>query len=383
MNMSKIILPSIYGAASNGGFNAAGDLLTQTVDGFDLNSIWTEFQEAVSLQNAERSLLINLLTFPVTQNVERVAQISTSDFEKASEYGEPRGYRPGGGFLTLGYDFDWYDLASRYTWKFLAEAPAAQVEANNSMGLEADNRLVFGKVMATMYSNINRLASINGQDVNVYSLYNADGTVPPSYKTNTFAGTHTHYLTSGAATVDSGDLDDMYEHLRHHGYSMENGVTHLLLVNEAQAKAIRKFKVATGSTWDFIPSTGSPAELIDRATILFGGGQPPSSYAGLAVAGKYGPWLVIVDDMFPTGYMVGIGTGGKANLNNPVGIREHVNTSLRGLRLVKGPNADYPLIDSFYQRGFGTGIRQRGGAVVMQVTTNPAYTRPTDFALYY
>ena len=59
-----------------------------------------------------------------------------------------------------------------------------------------------------------------------------------------------------------------------------------------------------------------------------------------------------------------------------VGLREHVNTSLRGLRLVKGPNPDYPLIDSFYQRGFGTGVRQRGGAVVMKITAG-SYSAPT------
>ncbi len=75
-----------------------------------------------------------------------------------------------------------------------------------------------------------------------------------------------------------------------------------------------------------------------------------------------------------------ISTGGQANLNNPVGVREHSNVSLRGLRLVEGPNPDYPLIDSFYNRGFGTGVRHRGGSVIMQVTATAAYVPPAAYA---
>jgi len=208
-------------------------------------------------------------------------------------------------------------------------------------------------------------------------LYNSDGTVPPVYKSYVHTGTHNHYLTSGNVTVDSGDLDDMYDHLAHHGYTAENGVSHMLFVNSAQGKIIRTFKVATGATWDFIPSTGQPAALLDRDVILFNGTQPGAKFAGLDVLGRYGHFLIINEDMFPAGYMVAVATGGPDNLKNPVGIREHVNTSMRGLRLVKGPNPDYPLIDSFYQRGFGTGVRQRGGSVVMQLTASGTYTPPT------
>ena len=383
VNLAKLgIFPSFSGQATGqGGYSAAGDLLTQTIDGFDLNNIWNEFQEVVALVNAQRQLMLQLLTFPVTNLIERVAQINQGDFERASEYGEPRGIRPQGSYLTLGYDFEDYDLASRFTWKFLRDAPANQIEAINTMVVEADNRLMYNKVMDAMYNNANRLADINGQDVNVYALYNADGTVPPAYKTNTFDGTHTHYLVAGNATVQHGDLDDMYEHLRHHGYSSENGVNHLLFVNPAQGNVIRTFRIATGATWDFIPAVGTPAQFMPQDAVLLNGQQAPANISGFSVLGSYGYWTVVVDDMFPAGYMLGIGTGGPDSLNNPVGFREHPNPAFRGLRLVKGPNPDYPLIDSFYQRSFGTGIRQRGGSVVMQVKAAGSYDVPTQFAV--
>lgn len=378
VNLAKLgIYPTFIGRETGqGGYNAAGDLITQTVDGFDLNNIWNEFQEAVALVNSQRQLLMQLLTFPVTNLIERVAQINQGDFERASEYGEPRGIRPKGSYLTLGYDFEDYDLASRFTWKFLRDAPRNQVEAINTMVIEADNRLMYNKIMDALYNPANRLADINGTDVNVYALYNADGTVPPKYKTNTFTGSHTHYLVSGAAAVTSGDLDEMYEHLRHHGYSSENGVRHLLFVNPVEAAVIRTFRIATGASWDFIPAQGTPAQFMPQDMLLLNGTQAPSTISGLQVLGSYGFITVVVDDMFPAAYMALIGTGGAESLNNPVGLREHPNAAFRGLRLVKGPNPDYPLVDSYYQRSFGTGIRQRGGSVIMQVKASGTYDTP-------
>ncbi len=376
--ISGLYVPSslLRGADRAQGYNAAGDIINQTADGFDLNTLWTEFQAAIALLNAERQAIVDLLTFPVTQLIERVPQISSAQFEEASEYGEPRGIRPTGAYFNLGYDFRWYDLAARFTWKFLADAPAAQVEAINAMALEADNQLVFRRVMEALYNKNNREADINGQLVPVYALYNADGTIPPTYKGNTFTGSETHYITSGAATVDSGDLDTLYTKLRQKGYSLENGVRHILLVNPAEGDVIRTFRVATGATYDFIPATNQPGQWVD-AGMTFTGTAPGGSLGGLTVIGAYGPLLVVQDELFPIHYMVIVGTGGRANLQNPVGLREHANASLRGLRLVKGPVADYPLIDSFYQRGFGTGIRQRGGAAVMQVTASGTYTNPS------
>lgn len=372
------IIPGIGGGAQ--GFNQASDLVQQTIDGFDLNDLWAEYQTTMQLQNQERSTLVSFLTFPVSQPQERVPQFSSGDFEKASEYGEPRGIRPTVGQFTLGYDFDWYDLAARFTWKFLAEAPRSQVDAINAMAIEADNRLVFKKVMEALFNNVNREADINGiQDVPVYALYNNDGTVPPKYKDTTFAGTHNHYMTSGAATMVSADLDDLYENVAEHGYSWDNGFTVVALMNKREVKEARTWRVADGDTWDFIPAAGQPGFFIPVDERLVGQQQASSQFRGLSVVGTYGNITIIEEDLIPAGYVPLIATGGPEALQNPVGLREHQNTGLRGLRLVKGPQADYPLIDSFYNRGFGTGIRQRGGAAVMQITAAGSYTAPAAF----
>lgn len=362
-----------------GGTNQAGDLVSKTIDGFDLNTLWNEFQDTIDMQNAERTKIVQMLTFPVTSLIERVAQVSSARFEVASEYGEPRGIRPATGYFNLGYDFEWYDLAARFTWKFLAEAPASQIKAINAMVLEADNVLIYEKVMEALFAgNVNREANISDQIVPVYGLYNGDGTVPPKYKSKTFDATHTHYMTSGATAIDPTDLDDIYENVVEHGYTRANGYSFVVIATAREVKAIRKFNIMNGATYDFIPARGDFAQLLPSDQQLIGD-QPPSTWKGMNVAGAYGPMLIVEEDSFPSGYIVALATGGPENLGNPVGFRQHENASLRGLRLVKGASNDYPLVDSFYNRGFGTGIRQRGGAAVMQITASATYTAPTAY----
>ncbi|MEI2714392.1 MAG: hypothetical protein V9G04_14130 [Nocardioides sp.] len=62
--------------------------------------------------------------------------------------------------------------------------------------------------------------------------------------------------------------------------------------------------------------------------------------------------------------------------SNPVMLREH--DRFKGLQLIEGAEK-YPLQDSYWTHGFGTGVRHRLAGLVMQVTANAVYTPP---ALY-
>jgi hypothetical protein len=387
---SHLDVMSIYPVISGGarGFNQVGDVVFTTADGRDLNQIWADYQAALASYNQQRDRLMAVLTFPVTVIIEDVFQGGdVVDFERASEYGEPRGIRAAlPTYFSLGYSFYWWDLAVRYTWMFLAEATTEQVDSLNNAAMEGDNRLQFTEVMKQIFNNVTRTATIRGQNYNVYPLYNGDSTVPPRYKSTVHTSGHQHFLSSGAATVDPGDLTgsgSMYEHLSHHGYSWQEGSQLILMANSAQTATIKTFRFGVnGAEYDFIPSQAVPSWVIphdlQQSLTFVPGAIPPGTINGLPVIGRYGPWLIVEDDQIPAGYMLGFASGGNLNASNLVGIREHPNTSLRGLRLVKGPDADYPLIDSFYQRGFGTGIRQRGAGVVMKIGAG-GYTIPTGF----
>lgn len=372
----------IFGGAQ--GYNTEGDVIQQTIDGVDLRSIWTEFQNTVALRNKQRQSLIDFLTYGVTNPVETVPQFGGGDdFEVASEFGVPKGVRTEASYFQMGFSFEWYDIAGRFTWKYLAEATSAQIESVHQAILEADNRNVFREVMATLFDNTNRNATIQGRPYSVYALYNSDGTVPPSYKTSTFTGTHSHYLVSGAATVDSGDLDDMIEHIEHHGFTPSSGVEIVVMVNKAQGDVVRQFRsIANGGVakYDFIPAQGTPSLLLPKDMVTGDARRPASSLRGMTVIGSYGDAVIVQEDYIPAGYMVAFGTGGASSLTNPIGIREHARPEMRGLRLVKGRDNNYPLQDSYYQRGFGTGIRQRGGAVVMQIKASGTYAAPAEYS---
>lgn len=369
------------------GYNTAGDVVTQTADGRPLQDLWDEFQATVALINEKRQRIIDFLTYPVTNVIEDVPTISSGGFELASEFGVPVSERARLTSQAMSFDFDWYDRRVGYTWQFFLEASANQVEAIHQSVLEADNRNIFTKIMRTVFNPSNLQTDIKGNPIaqTVYKFWNGDGIMtPPPYGANVFDSTHSHYLVSGAATIDSGDLEQMIEHLRHHGYSATNGNTIVIMANPQEAEAIRRFRANTvnsngaNALYDFIPSTTQPALIVPSTAGLIGT-QPAGQIAGLTVIGSYGPALIVSEDYIPAGYVFGFATGGEANLNNPIGLREHAQPSARGLRLIPGNNAAYPLIDSYYSRGFGTGVRQRGAGVVMQVKTTGSYAAPAIY----
>lgn len=359
------------------GFNERQDVVTQTTDGTDLNRMWDEFQRVINVWNRDRSALVNALTYRVTDPVEGIRYPTGEDFEEATEFGEPKGLRLGPVY-KLGFDFKWWDLAIRYTWLFLLESSSAQLSALNNSALEADNRLMFTKVLKAVFNNANRTTDINNEAVNVYPFYNGDGMVPPRYKNTTFTGSENHYLVSGAATVDSGDLDAIEAKLIGKGYGPTQGYKLVVLVNSEQGATIRGFKVASGAKYDFIPSNGyGGGVILPQGQII---GRPSGGIAGLNDIGTYGPFIIVEDDYIPAKYMLAFATGGENQFGNPIGIREHDNAAARGLQLVKGKDNDYPLVDSFYRHGFGTGVRHRGAGVVMQIKASGTYDVPAAYA---
>lgn len=371
---------------ADGGFNEAADVIQQTIDGVNTNDLWAAYQQAVALRNQQRQPIVDFLTYTVTNPVEAIPQtVGTTRFERASEYGLPRSSRPGATFDWLGFDFDWFDLANRFTWEFLADATAAQVDAVAQAALEADSILLHTMVMWTLFNNVVRSATINQKPYSVYTFWNGDAVVPPTYKTNTFTAPHNHYLTTNrvSTVVVSTDLDAMWQELNHHGYNRNEGYDLILMVNKAQGDVIRQFRsVANGGSalYDFIPAQGTASFLLPTTLrVAEGQTQPPSQIRGMTVIGSYGEFIVVEEDYIPALYMVAFATGGRESVQNPIGIREHANAQLRGLRLVKGRSPDYPLQESIYQRGFGTGVRFRGAGVVMQIVNSPTYTLPTAY----
>lgn len=356
------------------GINSAGDVVQKLADGTPTNNLFNEFGRAAAVQNAKRDGLAALLSFKTDNAYDDVLQ-GTSDFqfEDTTEYGEPVGYRALPAALPVAYTFKFRDIAVRTTWRYLIDATAEQVRANTNGVLEADNRQVFDGIMGALLDPAERVSPEGNA---VYGLYNADGTVPPEVDGVTFLGTHTHYLTSGAATFDGADLFTLMGHVTHHGYGANGNGQLLIFAHPDDVETIRGFRVASGAPADFIPSAAAPAYLSAEQIM---GKVAPATYGNLPVAGSYGSAWVIPESLMPKGYLLAVVSGGPNNPDNPVGFREHPRADLKGLRQVGGPDNRFPLQDSFWARGFGTGVRHRGAAAVMQVTAG-AYAAPARYS---
>lgn len=375
-----LISPS---GGSEAGTHTAGDIVTQTTDGIDLNDLWAEFQATVQMHNNDRQRIIDLLTFSVSQPIERVPQIGDGAvFEEASEFGEPRGARITPTSFSMGYDFRWYDLAFRFTWKFLADSTEAQVSSINNLALQADSQLLLRKVLEAVFDNTVRTARIDEESVTVFPFYNGNNEVaPPDYKNKSFAIDHNHYMTTAAGTLVGQDVIDLVRNITEHGYGDQPGMSVLVIANETETDVISTFRAdQADSPHDFIPIAQDFSTILAPGEQVAGAEPPPNSLRGLDVVGRYGPAIIVKENYIPSGYLLAIVSDGEDSVQNPVGIREHTNTSLRGLRLIKGRDSDYPLVDSFYGRAFGTGVRHRGAGALMQVTADAAYSPPDAYS---
>ncbi|BBX90938.1 hypothetical protein H5U98_06795 [Mycolicibacterium boenickei] len=363
---------------AEGGYNTEGDtLVNRSADGVDLNLIWGEVKAALDAWNAERSAITNLLSYWTVNTADAIPQATNDEsFELASEYGEPESVRAPSKHLLLGYTFRDYDKATRFTWKFLRDSTAEQIRAVANYALAADQKLVQGTILERLFSPT---AELNEWNHTCYGLYNGDSIVPPAYLGKTFTAPHTHYATSGAATIDSGDLETCAKNVTEHGYNADSGAQLLAFVNPAQGEVISTFRAGKETATDivakhdYIPSAGAPAYLQPENLV---GQVAPEKFNGLKVSGSYGPLWIIESDFVPEGYFSVAATYGPNHPNNVIGVRQHVNAAYQGLRQIQGKVPGYPLQDSFFSRGFGVGVRHRGAASVMQISANANYTAP-------
>ncbi|WP_231706572.1 hypothetical protein [Tsukamurella conjunctivitidis] len=367
-----------FGGDAATGYSTAGDVLVhQTADGVDLSSLWSDAQAAMALWNQKRSALASLISYSTVNVGDAIPQSLGGDhFEVASEFGEPTGLRAEPNALLLGYTYEDYDIASRFTWKFLRDANAEQVRSVINRVMEADNRQTTGAILRRLFSPEQ---GANEFGTPVYGLYNGtDGMIPPEYAGQTFPPETSHYLVSGNTDLDPGDLLDAINQVRSKGFGVDGNSRLIILANPQDGEIIQTFRagvVTNGieSRYDFIPSSSAPAYLTSENVV---GQIAPAEFGGLEVSGSYGPAWLIESHYLPVGYIAVVATGGPNSASNPVAMRIHSNVNYQGLRMIPGRDQRYPLQDSFFARGYGTGVRYRGAACVVQVKASGTYTEP-------
>ena len=365
---------------ADGGIVTEGDALprvTESADGTNLNEIWAKLAAALAVWNQSRSALASLLTFQHTNASDAIPQtLVLPEFEEATEFGEPESIRPIK-YLRLGYLFDHFDAATRFSWRALMAMTQEQVMATHNYALEADQNKVNRDILARLFSPEQ---FTNENETPVYGFWSGDdGMTPPAYKGKSFTNSHSHYLVSGADEIDSGDVEALARTVAEHGYNSDPQSQLLLLAHPDNVDKISSFKAGEVSAndvvarHDYIPSEGTPAFYAPNEIV---GQRAPAKVEGLKIAGSYSSlWVVPLDDI-PDDYLAVVSTYGNNSPNNAIGFREHPVSAYRGLRHIPGPVPGYPLQESFYTRAFGLGVRRRGQAAVMQIKAAGAYESP-------
>lgn len=386
--MNGIALRDITG--NDRGFNVGADVLTHTADGVPLASIYNEFVAALEEWNRGRDVISRLFTFDTTDAYAQMSKDPQAgpDFEEASEFGQPKSARAGIDWMRMGFPLRWFDIGERYTRRFLRDATAEQLNANHRAVFEADNRLMFRSTLSALTTKVVAGSRPVTKDTAtmIYDLWDGSaGEVPPSYAGKTFDSSHSHYMVSGAATIDGGDLKALIDTIQEHGYGLpESGEQIVLMTRKGStiANTIRTFRTnPTDATtlakdpYDFIPSTTAPAYLTPEN---IQGTQAPGTWQNLPIFGSYGDAFLFESYWIPDGYVIALATSGAGSARNPLAFRQHPNAASQGLRLLSDDGkAQYPLLNTFYERGFGVAVRNRSAAAVMQIKASGTYDNPT------
>lgn len=369
--------PSQYGIVSGG-----DALVNQLADGTNLNDIWADFGAAMEIWNGHRRTIASLLSFQTTAAGEAVPQsMSVPSFEETTEYGVTKAAGTPADAMILGYTFKDFGLRTAFTWKFLRNADRRSVNGIFDALLAADNKLTTGTILRRLFDPAQKRNEFGHA---VYGLWNGtDGLAPPPHMGREFSSAESHYIASSANLIDSDDIESAFGLITRKGYgTRESGGQLVILANPTEAIRIASWRAGMESrpssgilaSYDFIPSVSAPPYLTQDTIV----GQPaPADYQGLPVSGSYGPAFLIESNWIPSGYVIVASTHGMNHPFNAVGFREHPNDSYRGLLMLPG-NGPYPVVDSHHLRSFGVGVRHRGAAVCIQVTTNPSYTKPAD-----
>lgn len=346
------------------GFHTRSDVIetvpgdrSRTIDGQPLSEVWDELTERNAAFNNTMDRVTALFVRPVFRAQDRVAVPSSNGFEEATELGRPTKRRVQ--YVFRGFPLRHVDTAFGYTQEYIDQASRDEIVSVQSE-VEVDwTRENMVEVLEAIFTEDN---TTDMDGISIKRLYNGDGEVPPQWKSYTHDGNHTHYLTANGP--DATDIYTMETHLVHHGFDGDLW----LFVNRADMPTVRAM---TG----FVPAVGA-----DRATVvdgmIVGGSGTTAAPNGIPVQGYLGKFNIVEEDEIPSGYYLGMATGGALSPRNVVGLRFHENPSARGLRLVQGPRQDYPIYDAYYDGYLGAGVRQRGAAVVLQDTAG-SYADPT------
>lgn len=321
-----------------------------TTDGLDLNELWYGAMSAADMYKAA--------TLPILDQMIRFHDLSLMKYYIA----EKNGYevialdtKPGmkkvkeaALYAPLPLKFGYGVGAGLDSLRL---STGRQVMANIDRGFKEDAENLLIQIMRKLMTDPGTLNA-------GFGLFNGEFSAeeqisaPPQYGQNVFLANHNHYYTSGATTIDLGDITAAKQTIRHHGYKGKL----VAMINSSIVMQLENLAAFTANQLTRSPISDQVAVMgfTDQFTLL-----GVEWYASEAIPDNYF-------------IMAELAEGDDDRM-----IVQFEPPQMRGLRLMPGPVNDYPLVESFFERFGNWKVWRRGAAVVVQLTASATFVSPT------
>jgi hypothetical protein len=327
-----------------------------TTDGIDLNEVYyNTVLPILDIYNAEETLDIRNMVCVDGDESYYKFPVNTSKwkFRKLGEIEKPTSHK-----IVYGKrqrDTEKYGLGITYTFDWLMSEQSSSTEVGKlaAKALATDRDLVTAVIIENSMNNV----SSNGFYAGAAYYDTAEKQDrPPIYGQASFLTTHTHYVSTGSATLRVSDLTAAKEHIKEHGWGAP-------FVGFCNADFIKDLEDLIGL---FLTTTATYANL---------GQDLPNQVMREGFKGSLLGINWVETQWMPDGYFMIIGT--RPGEDKPVRFIQKKNPSAQGLLLTPGSyNAAYPLIEASYLRWFTTQVLYRAAGYVGYISTD-AYTAPS------
>jgi len=322
-----------------------------TTDGIDLNEVlYNTVLPIVDLYNQEEELdLRALLCSDWDESYIKFDASGQWKFQKLGESEKPTSKKKAWGKMQK--DTAKYGLDIGYTYDWLMSEAASAEE----IGRMAAKAVARDRALQTVII-LSELLTSGGFFSGSFSA-NEKMTLPPTFGANTFAATHSHYVSAGSATITLATITAMKLHLREHGFGGGN------IIGFMNSDMVKNIEDLAGWTGTSVGTNGLANPVVDGVSI--------DGFAGrlLGINWKVTEWM-------PTDYLIVMGTPATGE-DKPCRYIQKKNPSAKGLILTPGSyDPKYPIIDADYIHWLEALVVMRGAGVAYQLTTG-AYTNPS------
>lgn len=326
----------------------------RTMDGIDLNDIWyggAGIAAAVDMYSAADLPLINALALPWPEQIMKYGISERNGFQVLGP-----GERPDRKIVTVATA---YPVVTKYGYGVGTDLDTLQRSTGREIMLDM-NRPMQEDPEHVLTRFLDKMMTDPGTSNAGYGFWNGQFaaeeqlTAPPRYQQQTFVAGHSHYLTSATNSVlILNDLIAQKQTIRHHG---SKGPI-LGFINSDTVQVLEKLAQFTSTSLIRSPITDAIA------------------VQGFTDAFQLMGVIYHVSELIPANYVLMVESN-SAETERPLIMYEPA--SMRGLRLHPGPQNDYPLIESFWDRWFGLKVFRRGaGASLFFGVHGGSYASPT------